>query len=165
MSEVDLSAGPGGRFQWPEDRTGSTASWSSFDDPKLVPNAVCYLATLVVRLGLEPLIDTTVRLGRLVGRARRAARSSPWRCHRGRRQSHIDHADMLRAGATKAVFRSGDGSLDAGHVGGSSRSEALIDTNRAPGDAGGRDSAGPLARCSPWCIPSSPVAVKSPTPT
>jgi Transposase DDE domain group 1 len=77
----------------------------TFDDPNLVANpGLLVVATLVSRLGLERLINRTVRLVGLVGGA------SP-----GRKiltlvhtivagGSHIDHADMLRAGATQRVL-------------------------------------------------------------
>ena len=76
----------------------------TFDDDNLVANAGLLLpATLTERLGLEALVDATVRLDGRVGGA------SP-----GRKVltllntilvggSHIDHADVLRAGATEAV--------------------------------------------------------------
>ncbi len=76
----------------------------TFDDPNLVANAgLLLVATLTGRLGLEALIDQTVRLvGRVGG------------CRPGRKvltlvhamiagASHIDHADILRAGATGSV--------------------------------------------------------------
>jgi len=77
----------------------------TFDDPTLVANAGLILpATLMARLGLEALINSTVRL---VGRAGGALP--------GRKVltlvaailaggSHIDHANVLRAGATQAVL-------------------------------------------------------------
>jgi len=76
-----------------------------FDEPNLVANAgLVTVATLAVRLGLERLIDRTVRLVGRVGGA-----------HPGRKVltlvatlvaggSHIDHADMLRAGDTRRVL-------------------------------------------------------------
>jgi hypothetical protein len=76
-----------------------------FDEPGLVANAgVVTVATLAARLGLERLIDQTVRLVGRVGGA-----------HAGRKVltlvhtlvaggSHIDHADMLRAGDTRRVL-------------------------------------------------------------
>lgn len=76
-----------------------------FDEPGLVANAgLVAVATLVNRLGLERLINTTVRLTGRVGGA-----------HPGRKVltlvhtliaggSHIDHADMLRAGDTRRVL-------------------------------------------------------------
>lgn len=82
------------------DRTGVV-----FDEPGLVANAgLVTVATLVNRLGLERLVDSTVRLAGRVGGA-----------HPGRKVltlvhtlvaggSHIDHADMLRAGDTRRVL-------------------------------------------------------------
>ena len=76
-----------------------------FDEPNLVANAgLLLVATLTQRLGLEALIDSTVRLLGRVGGA-----------HPGRKvltvvhamivgASHIDHADMLRAGSTASVL-------------------------------------------------------------
>ena len=76
-----------------------------FDDDTLVADAGLLLpATLMVRLGLEQLVNATVRLVDRVGGA-----------HPGRKVltlvasilvggSHIDHADRLRAGATQKVL-------------------------------------------------------------
>ena len=78
---------------------------ATFDDPNLVANAgLLLVSTLSARLGLEALIDTIVRLGGRIGGA-----------HPGRKvltlvhamiggASHIDHADMLRAGSTADVL-------------------------------------------------------------
>ena len=78
---------------------------ATFDDPNLVANAgLLLVATMSQRLGLEDLIDATVRLDGRVGGA-----------HPGRKvltlahalcagSSHIDHTDMLRAGATASVL-------------------------------------------------------------
>ena len=77
----------------------------SFDDPNLVANAGLLLsATMAERLGLEALIEATVKLDGRTGGA-----------HPGRKVltlthamiaggTHIDHADMLRAGSTAAVL-------------------------------------------------------------
>jgi hypothetical protein len=77
----------------------------TFDDPNLVSDAgLLLVATLTIRLGLEALIDSTVRLVGRVGGA-----------HPGRKVltvvhsmivggSHIDHTDKLRAGATGRVL-------------------------------------------------------------
>ncbi len=77
----------------------------SFDDPNLVANAGLLLtATLSDRLGLESLIDGTVKLGGRTGGAH------PWRkvltlTHAMiAGATHIDHADMLRAGSTASVL-------------------------------------------------------------
>ena len=76
-----------------------------FDEPNLVANAgLLLVGTLVVRLDLERLVDSAVRLSGRVGG------SGP-----GRKVltvvhaivaggSHIDHADMLRSGATQRVL-------------------------------------------------------------
>ena len=76
-----------------------------FDEPNLVANAgLLLVATLSARLKLETLIDATVRLVGRIGGA-----------HPGRKvltlvhamiagASHIDHADMLRAGSTAGVL-------------------------------------------------------------
>jgi hypothetical protein len=77
----------------------------SFDDPNLVPNAgLLLVGTLVSRLGLEALIDTTVRLGRRVGGARPGRKVLTLVHAIVAGGSHIDHADVLRAGATQAVL-------------------------------------------------------------
>jgi hypothetical protein len=77
----------------------------SFDDPNLVANAgLLLVGTLAVRLGLEGLVDSLVRLGGRVGGA-----------HPGRKVltlvhamvaggSHIDHADVLRSGNCASVL-------------------------------------------------------------
>lgn len=77
----------------------------TFDDDTLVADAGLLVpGTLMMRLGLEALIDSTVRLVGRVGGA-----------HPGRKVltlvasilvggTHIDHADRLRAGATQAVL-------------------------------------------------------------
>ena len=78
---------------------------ATFDDPNLVANAgLLLVATLSERLGLEALIDTTVRLDGRVGGARpgrKVLTLTHALCAGG---SHIDHADMLRAGATAGVL-------------------------------------------------------------
>ncbi len=77
----------------------------TFDEPTLVADAGLLMpATLMVRLGLEPLVNQMVQLRGRVGGA-----------HPGRKvltlivailggASHIDHADRLRAGATGRVL-------------------------------------------------------------
>ena len=78
---------------------------ATFDDPNLVANAgLLLVATLSHRLGLEGLIDATVRLDGRVGGARpgrKVLTLAHALCAGG---SHIDHADMLRAGATASVL-------------------------------------------------------------
>ena len=77
----------------------------TFDDRHAVANAGLVLtSTLAERLGLEALIDSTVRIVGRIGGA-----------HPGRKvltlvtailagASHIDHADRLRAGATQKIL-------------------------------------------------------------
>jgi hypothetical protein len=78
---------------------------ATFDDPNLVANAgLLLVATLSERLGLEALIDTTVRLDGRIGGARpgrKVLTLTHALCAGG---SHIDHADMLRAGTTAGVL-------------------------------------------------------------
>jgi hypothetical protein len=77
----------------------------SFDDPNLVANAgLLLVATLVARLGLEGLIDATVRLGRRVGGARPGRKVLTLVHSMVAGGSHIDHAEVLRSGATGRVL-------------------------------------------------------------
>src|SRR6185312_15420630 len=76
-----------------------------FDDDNLVANAGLILpATVAERLGLERLIDDTVRLGGRVGGARPGRKVLTLVHSILAGGSHIDHADVLRAGATSAVL-------------------------------------------------------------
>ena len=76
-----------------------------FDDPTLVANAGLIVpATLMTRLGLESLIDATVRLGGRVGGALPGRKILTLVATILAGGSHIDHADMLRAGATRRVL-------------------------------------------------------------
>ena len=90
----------------------------SFDDPNLVANAGLLLtATVADRLGLEALIDAAVKLGGRVGGARPGRKVLTLSHAMIAGGTHIDHADMLRAGSTAAVFgASGDGPVDVGDV-------------------------------------------------
>ena len=78
---------------------------ATFDDPNLVANAgLLLVATMSERLDLEALIDATVRLDGRVGGARpgrKVLTLTHAMCAGG---SHIDHTDLLRAGATGAVL-------------------------------------------------------------
>ena len=77
----------------------------AFDEPNLVANAgLLLVSTLVVRLGLEALINSTLRLTGRVGGARpgRKVLSLVHAIVAG--ASHIDHVELLRAGATRAVL-------------------------------------------------------------
>jgi DDE family transposase len=77
----------------------------SFDDPNLVANAgLLLVGTLVLRLGLERLVNTTVRLGGRVGGARPGRKVLTLIHAIVAGGSHIDHADVLRSGASEAVL-------------------------------------------------------------
>jgi hypothetical protein len=77
----------------------------TFDEPNLVANAgLLLVATLVAYLGLERLINTTLDLSGRVGGAA-PGRKVPTLVHAlVAGGSHIDHADVLRAGVTGAVL-------------------------------------------------------------
>ena len=76
-----------------------------FDDPNLVADAGLILpGTLMVRLGLERLINETVRLVDRVGGARPGRKVLTLVASILVGGSHIDHADRLRAGATQQVL-------------------------------------------------------------
>jgi hypothetical protein len=78
---------------------------ATFDEPNLVANAgLLLVATLTQRLGLETLIDATVRLVGRVGGARPGRKVLTLVHAMIAGASHIDHADMLRAGSTAAVL-------------------------------------------------------------
>jgi hypothetical protein len=77
----------------------------TFDEPNLVADAGLLLtATLAVRLGLEVLIDSTVNLIGRVGGARPGRKVLTLVHMLIAGGSHIDHADMLRAGSTAGVL-------------------------------------------------------------
>ena len=74
-----------------------------FDDPGLVANAgLLLVATLTARLGLEALVDATVRLGRGGFAPGRKVLTLVHAMVAG--GSHIDHTEILRAGATARVL-------------------------------------------------------------
>lgn len=76
-----------------------------FDERHLVANAgLVTVATLAVRLGLERLIDQTVRLVGRVGGANAGSKILTLVHMLVAGGSHIDHADMLRAGDTRRVL-------------------------------------------------------------
>jgi Transposase DDE domain group 1 len=76
-----------------------------FDEPTLVANAgLLLIATLSQRLGLEAVIDSTVRLVGRVGGACPGRKVLTLVHAMIAGASHIDHADMLRAGATAGVL-------------------------------------------------------------
>jgi hypothetical protein len=77
----------------------------TFDDPNLVANAgLVVVATLASRLGLESLINRTMRLVGRVGGARPGRKVLTLVHTIVAGGSHIDHADLLRAGATQRVL-------------------------------------------------------------
>ncbi|HET6950773.1 MAG TPA: IS1380 family transposase [Acidimicrobiales bacterium] len=76
-----------------------------FDDANLVANAGLVVpATLMARLGLEELINQTVRLVGRVGGSRPGRKVLTLVSAIVAGGSHIDHADVLRSGATRAVL-------------------------------------------------------------
>ncbi len=76
-----------------------------FDDPSLVADAGLVVpATLMVRLGLETLINQSVRLVGRVGGSRPGRKVLTLVAAILAGGSHIDHADRLRAGATQRVL-------------------------------------------------------------
>jgi hypothetical protein len=77
----------------------------TFDDETLVADAGLIVpATLMVRLGLEALIDEMVRLVGRVGGALPGRKVLTLVAAILAGASHIDHADKLRAGATGEVL-------------------------------------------------------------
>lgn len=77
----------------------------TFDDPTLVADAGLVLpATLMVRLGLEVLVNRLVRLSGRVGGARPGRKVLTLVAAILAGATHIDHADRLRAGATHRVL-------------------------------------------------------------
>jgi len=104
MSDVVLSDNSGGTFRSRVSH-GIDRAQVSFDDPGLVANAGLILVrTLALRLGLEEMIDSTVRLGKRVGGAEPGRKVLTLVHAIVAGASHIDHADVLRAGATAAVL-------------------------------------------------------------
>jgi hypothetical protein len=78
---------------------------ATFDDPNLVADAgLLLVATLSQRLGLEALVNTTVRLDGRVGGARPGRKVLTLVHAMCANASHIDHTDKLRAGATGSVL-------------------------------------------------------------
>ena len=76
-----------------------------FDDESLVADAGLLAAgTLMDRLGLEELVDGTVRLGGRVGGARPGRKVLTVVAAMLVGASHIDHVDRLRAGSTGRVL-------------------------------------------------------------
>jgi hypothetical protein len=77
----------------------------TFDDPTLVADAGLIVpATLMVRLGLEALVNEKLRLVGRVGGARPGRKVLTLVASILAGGSHIDHAERLRAGATERVL-------------------------------------------------------------
>jgi hypothetical protein len=77
----------------------------SFDDEGLVANAgLLVVATLAARLGIGRLVDATVGMAGLVGGARPGRKVLTLVHAIVAGASHIDHADVLRAGGTARVL-------------------------------------------------------------
>lgn len=77
----------------------------TFDDPNLVANAgLLLVATLVAKLGLEDLCNSTIRLGTRIGGFQPGRKILTLVHSMVAGATHIDHADMLRAGSTAAVL-------------------------------------------------------------
>jgi hypothetical protein len=77
----------------------------TFDEPNLVANAgLLLVATLVSRLGLERLINSSVNLSGRVGGAMPGRKVLTLVHAMAAGGSHIDHANMLRSGATQSVL-------------------------------------------------------------
>jgi hypothetical protein len=77
----------------------------TFDEPNLVSNAgLLLVATLVARLDLERLINVTVRLAGRVGGALPGRKVLTLVHAMVAGGTHIDHADVLRSGATSSVL-------------------------------------------------------------
>jgi hypothetical protein len=77
----------------------------TFDEPNLVANAgLVLVATLVVRLGLERLVNEMVDLSGRVGGALPGRKVLTLVHAMAAGGSHIDHADVLRSGATQSVL-------------------------------------------------------------
>ncbi len=77
----------------------------TFDEPGLVANAgLLLIATLVKRLGLEELVDAKVRIPSKLGGFSPGRKVCTLVHAMVAGATHIDHADVLRAGATEAVL-------------------------------------------------------------
>jgi Transposase DDE domain group 1 len=77
----------------------------AFDEPNLVANAgLVLVATLAKRLGLERLCNGTIRLSGRAGGFQPGRKVLTIVHAMVAGASHIDHADMLRAGSTAAVL-------------------------------------------------------------
>jgi hypothetical protein len=119
---------------------------ATFDDPNLVANAgLVLVATLTQRLGLEALINATVRLVGRVGGARPGRKVLTLVHAIIAGASHIDHVDMLRAGSTEKVL--GHRVMAPRRSGRScGRSRSVTSANSKPSSAGHSSGPGRSAR-------------------
>jgi len=77
----------------------------TFDDPNLVANAgLLLIATVVNKLGLEALCNATIRLRGRTGGFQPGRKILTLVHAMVAGATHIDHADILRAGSTAAVL-------------------------------------------------------------
>ena len=77
----------------------------TYDEPGLVADAgLLVMATLIVRLGLETLVNQTVVLVGRVGGSQPGRKVLTVVASILAGGSHIDHAERLRAGATRRVL-------------------------------------------------------------
>ncbi len=89
----------------PVSSTGIDRIAVTFDDPNLVANAgLLLVATLVRRLGLECLCNTTIRLSGRTGGFQPGRKILTLVHAMVAGATHINHADMLRAGSTGKVL-------------------------------------------------------------
>ena len=89
-------------------RAGSIGWPATFDEPGLVANAgLLLVSTLVVRLRLEALINVMVNLRGRIGGARPGRKVLTLVSSMVAGGSHIDHADVLRAGSTERCSPTG----------------------------------------------------------
>jgi hypothetical protein len=78
---------------------------ATFDDANLVANAGLLLsATLAAQLGLEAMINATVKLSGRIGGAQPGRKVLTLMHSMIAGGSHIDHVDVLRAGSTGSVL-------------------------------------------------------------
>jgi hypothetical protein len=103
MSEVDARHNPRRHFLCREYRMVLTVSeWSSTTRPWWPTPGLILVATSAARLGLAGLVDATVRLGRCRFAPGRKVLTIVHAMVAG--GSHIDHTDILAAGATGKVL-------------------------------------------------------------
>ena len=105
MSKSPFAPAPRGTFSELSIARGIDRIEVTFDEPNLVANAgLLLVATMVVRLRLEALINDMVDLSGRVGGTLPGRKVLTLVHAMMAGGSHIDHADVLRAGATQAVL-------------------------------------------------------------